>query len=147
MLFGGVFLYFLVPEILANLTAANWTLTSCRILSSRVATQESRDGGDHQTLYRVDLRYSYEIAGRSYESTRYRFVDPHTDNRSAAESAVRQYAPGSAAPCYVNPRDPGQAVLDRRLSPFMLIALLPAAIAGMGLWSLVAVGVDVLRRS
>lgn len=49
LLFGGVFLYFLVPEILANLTAVDWTLTSCRILSSRVATQESRDGGDHQT--------------------------------------------------------------------------------------------------
>jgi len=48
--------------------------------------------------------------------------------------------------CYVNPNNPTQAVLDRRLSPFMLIVLLPGAIAGLGMWQLAEVGVEIVRN-
>lgn len=147
VLFGGTFLFFLVPEIVANLAAAKWIETPCTILSSDVATQISRDGEYQATLYRADVRYAYQSTANRYESTRYRFIDPYTDNRPAAESAVARYAPGSVVSCYVDPRDPRQAVLDRRLSPFMLIVLLPAAIAGFGLWILAEIGVEVLRGS
>jgi hypothetical protein len=146
VLFGGVFLYFLVPEILANLAAASWTPASCTILSSGVTTQESRDGEERQTLYRVDVRYAYDAAAGRLESTRYRFVDPFTDNRAAAETAAARYAAGAVVPCFVDPDDSAQAVLDRRLSPFMLIVLLPAAIAGLGLWSLLGIAVETVRE-
>lgn len=146
-LFGGTFLYFLVPEILANLAAANWNAASCRILSSGIMTQEPRNSEEGDILYRVAVHYSYEAAAQRYESRRYRFVDPFTNDRIAAETAVAGYAPGSVVSCYVDPDDPRQAVLDRNLSPFALIALLPAAIAALGLWLLVEIGVEALRRS
>jgi hypothetical protein len=92
VLFGATFLYFLVPEILANLAAANWTATSCRILSSGIMTQEPRDSEEGDILYRVAVHYSYEAAAQSYESSRYRFVDPFTNDRIAAETAVAAYA-------------------------------------------------------
>jgi len=149
LLFGGIFLYFLVPEIAANLAAARWTLRSCRILSSGVGTDDVRDGDDPQvrTLYRLNVTYSYETAAGRQQSARYRFIDPYTDSRAAAESAAARYYPGAAVPCYVDPDNPAQAVLDRRLSPFTLIVLLPGAIAGLGLWSLAEVGVEALRDS
>lgn len=146
VLFGGVFLYFLVPEIWANLSAANWRETSCTILSSRVGTEESGTGEERTTLYRVEMRYVYEWAASRYESTRYRFIDPYVNDQNAAEAAVARYPPGSVVPCYLDPGDPRQAVLDRRLSPFMLIALLPAAITGLGLWTLAGISVEMLRR-
>ena len=148
--FGGIFLYFLVPEIVANIAAAHWTLSSCRILSSGVLSQESRDAEDSQrrqeTLYRLNVTYSYDPAAGRQQSTRYRFVDPFTENRSAAESAAVRYYPGAIVSCYVDPNNPTQAVLDRRLSPFMLIVLLPGAIAGLGFWQLAEVGVEIVRN-
>jgi hypothetical protein len=41
--FGGIFLYFLVPEIVANLAAVRWTRSACRILSRSVRSEESID--------------------------------------------------------------------------------------------------------
>jgi hypothetical protein len=148
--FGGIFLYFLAPEIIANIAAAHWTLSSCTILSSGVMSQESRDTGESQprqeTLYRLNVTYSYDTAAGRQQSTRYRFVDPFTENRAAAESAAARYHPGAIVSCYVDPNNPTQAVLDRRLSPFMLIILLPGAIAGLGLWNLAEVGVEIVRN-
>lgn len=147
LLFGGVFLYFLAPEILASLAAARWTLSSCTILSSGVGSQESsdRDVAQRQTLYRLNVRYSYETAAGPQQSTRYRFIDPLTDNRAAAETGAARYYPGAVVPCYVDSNDPTEAVLERRLSPFMLIVLLPVAIAGLGLWELAKLSVEILR--
>ena len=145
--FGGLFLYFLLPEILSNLAAANWTLTPCTILSSRVGSEETHDGDERRTLYRLDVRYSYRSATGRRESTRYRFIDPFTDNRAAVEAAAARYVAGAETTCYVDPDDSANAVLDRRLSPFMLIVLLPAAIAALGLWNLVELLIDVWRGS
>ena len=116
------------------------------MLSSRVATEESRDGDDHTTLYRPDVRYSYEVAGRRYESTRHRFGNAFTDNRAAAETTSAQYVPDASVPCFVNPDNPSEAVLDRRSSPFLLVALLPAAIAGLGVSSVAGGCLEGWRR-
>lgn len=146
ILFAAPFLYFLVPEIAANLTAAHWTPASCTILASRVDRQRVRDGEETQPLYRFDVRYVYRAGVARYESTRYRFVDPFTDNSAAVERAAMQYPAGAVVPCFVDPDDATQAVLDRRLSPFMLIVLLPGAIAGLGLWSLAGIGMETARE-
>jgi hypothetical protein len=79
LLFGGGFLYFLVPEIAANFAAAHWTLTPCTILSSRVKSRDLPDTEERRTLYRLDVRYAYEVAAGRRESSRYRFIDPFTE--------------------------------------------------------------------
>ena len=149
ILFGGVFLYFLVPELLANFASARWTQTSCTVLSSAAdrERQITHDVTASETLYRTSVRYSYRVGAQRFESTRYRFIDPFTDNKSAVESAAATYFVGAVVSCYVDPDDPTQAVLDRRLSPFMLIVLLPGAIAGLGLWTLANVGIEAVKGS
>jgi hypothetical protein len=144
-LFGGLFLYFMLPEIVASLTAANWTPATCTILSSAVGRQRSTDREALDTLYRLEVRYAYQASGTRHESTRYRFIDPYTDNSAAVQGAVARYHVGAAVSCYVDPADASQAVLDRRLSPFMLVALLPGAIFGLGLWSLISIGLETVR--
>jgi hypothetical protein len=148
IVFGGVFLYFLVPEVVANFASARWTQRSCTILSSAAdrERQITHDTTANEMLYRTSVRYSYQVGTRRFESTRYRFIDPFTDNRAAVESAAATYSAGAVVPCYVDPDDPTQAVLDRRLSPFMLIALLPGAIAGLGLLTLANVGIEAVKQ-
>lgn len=146
--FGGVFLYFLMPEIIANFASVHWMQTSCTILSSGADRDRTVRSDPHaqETVYRVNVRYSYRVGGREFESTPYRFVDPFTDNQAAVEGAAARYSVGAVVSCYVDPADSTQAVLDRRLSPFMLIALLPGAITGLGVWSLVDVCAEPLRK-
>jgi hypothetical protein len=66
LLFGWVFLYFLLPGIVANLAAAGWTLSACEVLSSGVARQESSDGADQpqRTLYRLNGGVCVRHCGR-----------------------------------------------------------------------------------
>lgn len=135
MAFGGVFLYFLLPELLMNLSAAGWREASCGIVSSRVVSMDSADPEQMRKLYRPEIRYSYELAGRRYESTRYRFASPFTDNEAGAAAAVRQYAPGSRVTCFVNTALPTQAVLERQLAAHHLFILIPLVFLLAGLWN------------
>jgi hypothetical protein len=139
-----VFLYFMLPEIVANLAAARWSEGACTIVTSAAGTQAPTDPSG-ETLYRVFVRFTYEVGGRSYESTRYRFVNPYVNDQAEVEAATRDYPAGATVPCFIDPDDPTQAVLDRKLSPFALAALLPAAFVALGTWSLAWVGLDVVR--
>jgi hypothetical protein len=142
--FGGVFLWFMLPEIVANLAAARWSEGSCTIVTSAAGTQAPTEPAG-ETLYRVFVRFTYQVGGRSYESTRYRFVNPFVNDQAKVEAAARAYPVGATVPCFIDPNDATQAVLDRKHSPFALAALLPAAFVALGTWSLAWVGLDVVR--
>jgi hypothetical protein len=143
--FGGVFLYFMLPEIVANLAAAKWSEGSCTIVTSAAGTQRPTEPAG-ETLYRVFVRFTYRVGDRSYESTRYRFVNPFVNDQAKVEAVARDYPVGATVPCFIDPDDAAQAVLDRSFSPFALAALLPAAFVALGAWSLAWVGWDVARR-
>lgn len=142
--FGGVFLWFMVPEIAANLAAANWTESTCTIVSSGTGTQRPTEPAG-EPLYRVEVTYTYRVAAQLYQSTRYRFVNPYVNDRARVEAAARDFPIGATVPCFIASDDPEEAVLDRSFSPFALAALLPAAFVALGVWSLAWVGMDVVR--
>jgi hypothetical protein len=143
--FGSVFLYFMLPEIWGNLGARGWTESSCTILSSAAGSQRPAEPAGER-LYRVDVRYRYEVGGQAYESTRYRFVNAYVNDQAKVEAAVRDYPVGATVPCFIDPDDATQAVLDRGFSPFALAALVPASFVLLGVWSLLWVAWDVARR-
>jgi hypothetical protein len=143
--FGAVFLWFMAPEILANLRAAHWSEGSCTIVSSRAGTQAPTEPSG-ETLYRVEAEYSYRVGAETHESTRYRFVNPYVNDPARVAATLRDYPVGATVSCFIDPDDPEQAVLDRSFSPFALAALLPAAFVALGVWSLAWVGWDVVKR-
>lgn len=84
-----------------------------------------------------DVVYSYEIAGKTYQADRYKFYHGWSKGRDKAlEEAdlVARYRPGSQTMCYVNPNDPTDAVLHRRLGtiPMLFTAPLSLALIGVG---------------
>lgn len=89
--FGFVLLYFLAPPIMMNLRATRWNLYRCTIIESRVAAKESTDTEESRTLYRPELSYWYELAGKRYESSRYRFANPYINDQSVAEGVVARH--------------------------------------------------------
>ncbi len=97
------------PLLRAHESAA-WAETPCEILSS---TLERRSDSD-STTYRVAIRFRYELDGRLHESDRYDFSSGSTNvGVDKMRAAVDAHPPGRRTVCYVDPGDPGVAVLSR----------------------------------
>ncbi|OGV68390.1 MAG: hypothetical protein A3K19_05300 [Lentisphaerae bacterium RIFOXYB12_FULL_65_16] len=110
-----------------------WTRVEATILASRVTKEREDKSWDYQ----LDLRYGYEVAGRRYEASRWSLFDDDTSTRTAMRTALETLNVGDVVACYVNPKDPGQSILDRRATSFLALPLLPIVLllAGYKLWT------------
>ena len=85
------------------------------VLSSEVKRWES----DHVAHYDADIRYQFEVNGRTYQSDR---LAPLTTygSEEGANSMVARYKPDHPCEAFYDPADPSQAVLLRRyvFSPY-----------------------------
>jgi hypothetical protein len=136
---GAVVSYFItVRPLLQVLSARDWTVTPCTIVSSRVQSHRGDDG----TTYRVDILYRYEFAGREHRSNRYQFVGGSSSGYQGKARIVGRHPVGAQRTCYVNPRNPAEAVLERGLTPEMWFGAIPVVFMLVG-----AVGtIAMLRR-
>ncbi|MBK8575895.1 MAG: DUF3592 domain-containing protein [Elusimicrobia bacterium] len=79
--------------------SADWSTTVGQITESRLVSEVD--------LYRVEIRYTYEVAGKSYMGERVSslgvFVDP---------GLVEKYPKGKTVTVTYNPSDPSKAVLE-----------------------------------
>jgi hypothetical protein len=80
----------------------SWKSIPCVIEKAEITWHQGWTG----THY-VSARYRYEVDGISHVGTRFRGAGDSTHDPKILE----QFVPGTAANCYVNPRDPRQAVL------------------------------------
>lgn len=103
-----------VSTVWRSYEMSSWTEVPATILEARLESH----AGDDSTTYSVKARYRYELDGRSYESTR---VSLHggSDNighyhQKLARILESHLVSGEPYPCFVDPRDPSQAILDRR---------------------------------
>jgi len=83
---------------------------------------ESRS--DDSTTYRVEAAYTYEYGGRTFSGDRVSMYSGSDNIGAFHENAHRELSEhqtsGEPFRCYVNPRNPGEAVLYRDLRPEML---------------------------
>lgn len=89
--------------------ARSWVPTPARVISSRVAAHSDSDG----STYRVDILYAYTFDGVERRSNRYDFSSGSSSGYGAKAAVVRNFPPGAETTCFVDPRDPNQAVLSR----------------------------------
>lgn len=139
-LFFGVFLFagiglgwFLIRPVAQAVGARSWREVPCTILESSV---KSHDGSD-STTYSVAVLYEYEVDGRLYRSDRYRFLGGSSSGYDGKAEVVAGLPAGSRKVCYVDPKDPSRAVLDRSLGLWMLLALIPLGMVAGSLWGIV----------
>ena len=128
LLMGCGFTYFIAIRPLAqNIAARQWMTVPCRVLSSEVKSHSDSDG----TTYSAEIAYAYQVGGKEYRSNRYRFLRMSSSRREA--NVVARYAPGSKSVCFVNPKNPSEAVLDREIGSAAWFGLIPLVFVVVGL--------------
>jgi hypothetical protein len=95
-----------------------------RIVRSQVVSEE----GNRRRLssHAVALGYQYQVDGKSYESSNYRFNKTRSHHEDTVRKTVAARPTGSEVDVYYDPKDPAQAVLSPGLnaSDFVFLHLL-----------------------
>ena len=104
-----------ISAILSVFNARSWASVPCRILT---AESNSNYNGNSS----VDIKYTYEFNGQLFQSTRYKFLKVKTSFRKTIPD---NNLANSTSICFVNPKAPNEAVIDRDLSWDMLFGLIP----------------------
>jgi uncharacterized protein DUF3592 len=139
---GVTCLTFVVP-VVRLLSAYSWGSADCSIVRSsfhqEMTSVRTRRGGrdvdETRPEYIPDITFAYTVDGRAYQATRYDFSSAHGYMRSDdAKALVSRYPPGAHVTCYVNPRDPSQAVLVRGATRSLALGLMPMAFFAFGLF-------------
>jgi hypothetical protein len=128
---GGAMLYPLgIRPIARTIDAGNWLPTPCKVLQAEVRSHDSDDG----TTYSVDILYEYKFNSRTYKCDRYAFLGGSSSGYEGKARVVEQYRTAANLVCFVNPRDPSEAVLKRGFHAKLLLALfpLPFLLVGVG---------------
>ena len=114
----------------------DWVSTPCEIVSSGV----KHDG---EGSAKLEVVYTYTYAETSYRSEQYCFVSMSTNTSNAWKSNVVKNLPaGTATTCFVNPKSPSVAVIERGWVPDMWWCLFPIPFAVIGgLFFLAMIGV------
>ena len=113
----------------------HWNSTVAKIISSDLDAQISTDNEGYQTTtYLAKINFSYEVDGITYESDRINFdYGMRTSNLRKQQSVVEQYPEGSTIPVFYDPKDPSQAVLEKRVNGTFTTILVAAVFIGIGI--------------
>ena len=128
-----------VEPLMQNVSAARWPAVPCTIEHARLSFEELR-GELPLTLYRTDLLYRYVFNGVEYHSNCFSL----TELASPMSTGRRKRVAESAAQpqmCYVDPTNPPQAVMTRRVSPTQWLSV------WVGIFFLLGVYVLIPRRA
>lgn len=87
----------------------SWVETPCVIVSSRVLSE--RPTPNSNPAYTAEVRYVYEFGGETRTGTRVKRVEGASAHEERARAVVLDYPAGRSTVCFVNPAEPGEAVL------------------------------------
>lgn len=115
--------------------AARFEPVRATTLEAKVAqtTHRNANTGGPTHIYQPHIRYEYQIGGQTYRSTTFSYLGPAAADRDAMRRIVERYPPGSRQTAYVNPDNPAEAVLHRRVESSPGPLWLPALFLLVGL--------------
>jgi hypothetical protein len=91
------------------LLARSWEPAPCRILASEVETVPGSDSDS----FRVKITYRYAFRGQRYTSSQFNFGRGSSSVYNWKAKVVADLPPGRETECFVNPRNPAEAVIER----------------------------------
>ncbi len=109
-----------VAAVFRAVRASKWQKTPCYIQSCNLQEYKAK----HGIRYRIKMSYRYEFKGKEYTSDSYSLID-ETDPSITPEERhdfIRQYyGKGKKNFCYVNPKNPEEAVITKKIGVFFII--------------------------
>ncbi|QDV75994.1 DUF3592 domain-containing protein [Botrimarina mediterranea] len=139
---------------LASILWLSWSAASWVEVPATITSVELQRTGDKKNSLRVVADYRYEYAGQAYESDRVG-LSTMADNFGSYHRRLhdRLHAAWKAektVDCFVDPNDPTQALLDRRLRPVVVVYHVPFVLAfggvGFGIIAAALYGMRKARR-
>jgi hypothetical protein len=128
----GISLFFVWP-IVGIVQARGWRETPCTILTSAVKEHSDSDG----STYSVEVTYEYVVNEQTYTSSRYRFMSFSSSGYQGKKEVVDRLSPGTKTVCYVDRRNPSEAVIERGFTADMWFVLIPLVFVAFGAGGLV----------
>lgn len=108
IIIGFIFLSFLfIKPALKSMDAKNWEKVACTVINSNI-----RAG--YKGSYDINIIYTYDINGSKYTGNRYNITGDFTGE--TAKGISEKYPEGTKTFCYVNPKSPSEAVIERELN-------------------------------
>jgi hypothetical protein len=127
--FDGLMLYDAVKRTLSH----TYQPVACTIEHNEVTVETDDEGSS----YRVNLRYAYSVAGKTFTGTRIHAGNRNQFGRARANRFSSMFPANQTATAYFNPRNPAEAILIRGLlgnELFMALFMTPFNIVMVGLW-------------
>ena len=128
-----------VKPLSGVITSGSWTPTPARIISSQLDRGSSSKSG---SSYRVNIHYEYDVNGSRHTSDRYDFFHSQMSSNVGVGSMrkiVEDLPQGAETTCLVNPTNPDEAVISRKIpwfyALFMLFPLPFLFIGGMTIFA------------
>ena len=130
---GGITIGLFGTAALKVMQASEWPSASCKVLHSELERHSSDDG----TTYSIDILFEYTYEGRTYQSNTYNFLNMSSSGTKGKRRVLQKYKAGSSSTCYVNPKAPHEAVLNRGFTKLYLVAIFPGLFAVGGVWGII----------
>jgi hypothetical protein len=117
----------------------NWVETSTQIKESSIKSGIRSSSGKGRRIsnvvYQANIVFIYYYEGRSYESNTFSLFDLRLDDVAEESKLVNDYPPGKRTKCFVNPKNPSQAVINRdfQMGEFLL-CLVPIGFIVVGVF-------------
>lgn len=105
--------------IAPQLRSWSYPVVPGRITGSKVKDFQDEDG----VFYSPSVTFRYEVAGRAYVGTRYRYVNVSTTNRQRVERIVAALPPGQIVEVHYRPGKPADAVVDTSFADHDALAI------------------------
>lgn len=118
----------LIYPIIRTQSSGDWQKTPCTITHSKVDVSSDSDG----TSYRPKVEFEYTIDGKAFLGDSYDFTALNRPKKRCQE-IVSSYPPDMQTTCFVNPDDPGDAVIVRSHDFSWLGTIMSLVIAAIGL--------------
>ena len=108
---GGAFCWWMGAAFLRVNRTYAWPAVPCLVTRSEVVAFQPVP--NVPSRYRLEVEYSYESSGRAFQGRQVGSRVRSTPERAEAEEWRSRYPVGGEAVCYVDPADPGRALLER----------------------------------
>ena len=129
--FGLVFTWLIVKSTVRTATAHGWPEHRCTIESSEASDTESES-----SPYGLAVRYRYEIGGETFTSSQLATTGESHADYAPVQRALDRYAAGTVVPCWVNPENHADAVLEQRsraIGAFIIVPLIFVLVGAGGI--------------
>ena len=96
-----------------NRQSSRWPTAVGTITESELSSRISIDDGRRTTMYGASIRYTYTVAGKTYETDQVQLGGSSESNRPQSyQGIVDRYAVGKQVTVFYDPQDAGNATLE-----------------------------------